>query len=434
VDALGRAAETPPRRKRGVSSGDSPGPPPTPDEVAAREQAGRAASVILTLGALLLAVNVSCLVVYAVSDVVDLARDSSSALDGSSVQLVQAVAWAGEQLGEESRQHYCWPAVELVLTRAARGSVPALVDDTLDALRRCYPSYVAVFDRLAPRRPERCGERPASWWPSFGDPDATPQRPACVAEAPAGAGEVGPLRKLLTYIMAEEQEEEAPGWADWSSALREIGSQAAQALEEMGAREQGMLGFLSSAGLGAGGVGGVGGGGGGGWDAGMLTAELAQHGLSVLTSLAGWSATLLSFFTSGLSSLVFVLVFSSFTLSLLSLPMDLLGYANGCAQTFLGDGVGLSGGELNSIRSAFQAASVLPVTTAARHAVLCIGVFSMAPARDSNPATHAPGTSRRAAALTARPPARSSVFPTSTSHAPSASPSRSSRSSTARSW
>ena len=37
--------------------------------------------------------------------------------------MVQAVGWAGEQLGEESRAQYCWPAVELVLTRAASVAV-----------------------------------------------------------------------------------------------------------------------------------------------------------------------------------------------------------------------------------------------------------------------------------------------------------------------
>ena len=79
------------------------------------------------------------------------------------------------------------------------------------------------------------------------------------------------------------------------------------------------------------------------------------------------------FVVRSIQSALYIVVFSSFALKFLALPHDPLHTANAAIHSLCS--ISLTEPKLQSLRHAFWAASVLPVTVAARHAILGIVTF-----------------------------------------------------------
>jgi hypothetical protein len=222
-----RILSTPPKKESHMwSAADGargPGPlrpppprPPSGEVVSARY----AAKLLLTSAVLLVTLNSSLLLVSSVRDVIDLARDSATtttcAFDASGARnstasaalaaqarVPQIVRWAGEKLGEQRRKDFCWPAIELLLTRSANEarneSVGDIVDGALQEMHACYPNARRFLDLVAPPLSQpsgQCGVR-RRWWRL----DVRRRHAACDATADSK----GALRVLLEYIVADDQ-------------------------------------------------------------------------------------------------------------------------------------------------------------------------------------------------------------------------------------
>ena len=99
----------------------------------------------------------------------------------------------------------------------------------------------------------------------------------------------------------------------------------------------------------------------------------AQGSLSLLGGGVQLVTSLCASVLRSVQSALYILVFASFALSFLSMQHDPLRSANDTAESLLR--VSLPAHKLQSLRHAFWAASVLPITVAARHAVLCLLLF-----------------------------------------------------------
>lgn len=352
-------------------------PPPS----AASPHVVRAARLLLGATVILCVLNGALLTVYGVRDAIDVVRDSagatSCALDASGAidateslarqaqqKLPDALAWAGAKLGSERRAAVCWPLVELVLLGSANESVPALVDATVAQLRTCYPDAERLLDLVAPPQPP----------PTAASADAEGGAGAAGGgSCGTSASERGALRLLLEYIVSEPDDDDdaavtgagAAGDLDVVQVLMDAGGELAAAVTAtlrehnlMESAQKKAMQLASSA-------------------AQLAQSEqasaFAQSSLALIGGTVHYASTLLGFVLRSIQSALHILVFASFTLSFLALPHDPLRTANDTMDSLLQ--VSLPEPKLQSIRHAFWAASVLPVTVAARHANLGICLF-----------------------------------------------------------
>jgi hypothetical protein len=275
---------------------------PPPREVQARSRsARRAAQLLLTSAVLLCLYNSALLVVFGVRDVIDLARDyggctaqaAQSAAQAAQARVPEAMQQVGEWLGAERKAAFCWPAIELTLTRTNE-SVPTLVDATLQQMHECYPNARRFLDLVAP--PQNVAAKRPPWAWMLG-----PLAPADGADAEETKGA---LRLLLEYMYTDEAPLDV--WQTLINATQELGAATTATMKELNLIEQ-TVEVLDAATIDT---------------AKQATNRVAQGALSLLMIMLGYVWELLLLLLGGINTASFVGVFFSFALSLLALPDD----------------------------------------------------------------------------------------------------------------
>lgn len=336
-----------------------------------REGALRAARLLLTSTVFLVVVDSALLGTYAARDVVDIARDSGGmarcALVSSGATNVtreaqryyvtyvpEALKWVDDKLGEQWRERYCWPAIELVLTRSSEMPL-VLVDATIEELRACYPSAETFLELVAPKKQQACSTWSSlilRWSGSAG----------CRVEDSEGSN--GALRALLEYVITDNYDESTMDTGIWG-LTQLLGAAVSDIWNTLGENAQEWVKDIASS------------------DATMKAAEQMSARVGAFTTSSFWLFTeAIGIVARGINSALYVVVFFSFALSFLSMPDDLLESAHHLLlDSFLDSAdrarVTLTERKLDAIRQTFWAASVLPVVAAARHAALAILVFTL---------------------------------------------------------